>query len=229
MQAACFYPLTARSQAEMRSWTTAQGKNHRRAARGIPPLMVRGFANRVKRRSRFQRQRAPEKARACPVTQARVPIRASIRGVSGRGPELRRQRLANVRQKPWMRSAAFGIVAASLFQAQFAIHRQSNLGGIAVFLAIVFPPADRAQRHRSGRLQRFAPATGTAKASFHGFPHVVMDGNRGSWITWKASNELYGRQGTSYMESKKQGFPLIWRTAMRSRVERIFCGWGALV
>ena len=76
---------------------------------------------------------------------------------------------ANVREKPRMGRAALGKVRTGLIQAQLSIHREANFRGVLVFLAVVFPPAHRAQRQRTGRLQRLVSAAWTTKLILHGF------------------------------------------------------------
>ena len=80
--------------------------------------------------------------------------------------------LADVRQKAGMGRAAMGVVGTSLVQAEGAVHRQANLGGVHVFLAVVLPPADRAKGQRAGRVQCLASAARAAIMSSHGFPQT---------------------------------------------------------
>src|ERR1700677_3970959 len=56
---------------------------------------------------------------------------------------------------------------ARLVQAQLAVHCEANFRGVFVFLAVVFPPADGAQRKRADRLQRPVSATWAAKSGQH--------------------------------------------------------------
>jgi len=78
--------------------------------------------------------------------------------------------LANVGQKTGMRRSATGIVPACLVQAEVAVHRQPDFGGVGVLLPVILPPADRTQRQRAGRLQRPAPAARAAIPSLHSSP-----------------------------------------------------------
>jgi hypothetical protein len=67
-------------------------------------------------------------------------------------------------------SALFKIEAC-LFQALLPVHGQADFRRVGVFLAIVFPPANRAQAHGVWRLQRSESAAGTAESVFSCF-HV---------------------------------------------------------
>jgi hypothetical protein len=71
------------------------------------------------------------------------------------------------------------IVVASLVEAQLAIDRQPDLRRIAVFLAVVFPPAYRAQSQRAWRLESLESA---ARATIRGRNniHVRIDEESGS-------------------------------------------------
>jgi hypothetical protein len=74
-------------------------------------------------------------------------------------------RLADVRQEPGIGGAAAHERTPRFGEAQMAIHRQTDLRGILVFLSIVFPPANRAQHHRSRRLERPTPAARASKTN----------------------------------------------------------------
>jgi hypothetical protein len=65
--------------------------------------------------------------------------------------------------------AAMRVVVAGFVEAELAVHGQAHFGGVFVLLAVVFPPADRAQRQGAGRLQRLVSAAWAAKTSFYGF------------------------------------------------------------
>jgi len=84
--------------------------------------------------------------------------------------------LTNVREEPGVGSAAMGIVLAGFIEAEGTVHRQADLAGIRVFLAVVFPPADGAQAEGVRRFQRFVPAARAAKLSLHQSLHVGIDG-----------------------------------------------------
>ena len=84
--------------------------------------------------------------------------------------------LTNVRKEPGVGSAALGIVLAGFIEAEGAVHGQADFVGIGVFLAVVFPPANRAQAEGVWRLQRLVPATRAAKLSLHQSLHTWIDG-----------------------------------------------------
>ena len=52
--------------------------------------------------------------------------------------------LTNVREEPGVGGAAVGKMLAGFIQAEGAVDSEADIAGIGVFLAIVFPPADRA-------------------------------------------------------------------------------------
>ena len=54
--------------------------------------------------------------------------------------------LADIGQESGVGGAAEGEVLPSLVEAELAIHGQANFRGVFVFLAVVFPPADGAER-----------------------------------------------------------------------------------
>lgn len=68
-------------------------------------------------------------------------------------------RIAHIGEKPGMGRAAPRVRFACLNQAQMAIHREPDLIGVGVILAIIFPPANWTQGERLGRFQRSIPAT----------------------------------------------------------------------
>ena len=43
-----------------------------------------------------------------------------------------------------MGRAALGVVDSRLFEAELTVDSEAHFGGVIVFLAVVFPPADRA-------------------------------------------------------------------------------------
>jgi hypothetical protein len=75
-----------------------------------------------------------------------------------------------------------GKVLAGIIEAEGAVHGQADIAGIGVFLAIVFPPADRAQTHGVWRFERLVPAARAAKTSLHQGLHVTIDGARGCGV-----------------------------------------------
>ena len=112
-----------------------------RVARGFLHFMVRGLAGRVK----------PAGTGFSTVARAEVTLL------------FRDLRLAHIRQKPGIRRTAPGIRRACLGETEVPIHSQANLIGVRIFLAIVFPPANRTQLHRRRRFQRPVAATRAAK------------------------------------------------------------------
>jgi hypothetical protein len=62
-------------------------------------------------------------------------------------------RLTDVTNELGMGCAALRIVQAGIAQAQLAINGQANLGGIHIFLTVIFPPANRAESHNTWSLQ----------------------------------------------------------------------------
>ena len=112
--------------------------------------MVRGFAEGVKR--------------------WKVP--GATKGIAKGTLPFRGFRLTNVRQKTGVRGAELGIVDAGLKQAQLPVHGQTNLGGVVVLLAVVLPPADRAQLKGSRGFEGSIPAAGTAKTGFRRNAHT---------------------------------------------------------
>jgi hypothetical protein len=69
---------------------------------------------------------------------------------------------------------AVGKMLTGLVQAEQAVDREADFSGVFVLLAVVFPPANRAQRERACRFQRLVSATGTTKTSLQSF-HTWMD------------------------------------------------------
>jgi hypothetical protein len=61
--------------------------------------------------------------------------------------QLCRVRFANIGQKARVRCAALGKVYPGLAQAQRAVYGQPYFRGVVIFLAVIFPPADRTQFH----------------------------------------------------------------------------------
>lgn len=78
----------------------------------------------------------------------------------------------DVRKKSGMGRATLGKMCAGFGQAESAVHRQPDIRGVFVLLAVVFPPANRAQAKRFGRIQRLKSTARAAITSPHGNPHV---------------------------------------------------------
>jgi hypothetical protein len=78
-----------------------------------------------------------------------------------------------------MGSSALGVMLAGFVEAQLAIDGQTDVLGVLVFLAVVLPPADRAQLQSAGRFEGFISTTGTAIACFDGRTHREWTEKRG--------------------------------------------------
>ncbi len=83
--------------------------------------------------------------------------------------------LTNVREEARVRGAKLRIVGARLVQAQLAVHRQADVGGVLVFLAVILPPADGAQPQGAGRVEGFVSAAGATVADFDCSTHIGID------------------------------------------------------
>jgi len=55
-------------------------------------------------------------------------------------------------------------MVAGLIEAESAVHREADLAGVCIFLAIVFPPADGAKAKRAWGLKGFKSTAGAAIA-----------------------------------------------------------------
>jgi hypothetical protein len=91
-------------------------------AGGYTYLMVRGIADRVK---------PPSPVLALERTAEGTLLFGDLR-------------LANVFEEAGIGRTELSVVGARLFQAELAVDREAHFSGIAVFLAVVLPPADRA-------------------------------------------------------------------------------------
>jgi hypothetical protein len=78
-----------------------------------------------------------------------------------------------------MRGAKMGKIGSRFFQAELAVDGEADFRGVIVFLAVVFPPADRAKLERFRRFQSFISTAGATKAHFDGGTHTEMDGKCG--------------------------------------------------
>ncbi len=67
--------------------------------------------------------------------------------------------------------AALRVMLAGFFQAECAVDSQANIGSVFVFLAVILPPANRAQPHRTRGLQGLVSAAWASKKGFHQIPH----------------------------------------------------------
>jgi len=72
--------------------------------------------------------------------------REDKRGWTGEGTLLLSdKRLAHIGEEPRVRRSAPGIVLARVAQAQGSVYSAPDIGRVGILLAIVFPPANRAQ------------------------------------------------------------------------------------
>src|SRR6185437_2448582 len=76
--------------------------------------------------------------------------------------------LANIRQKARIARPEPHKVFARLVQAQLAIHREAHHAGVLVVLAVILPPAHRAQRQRGRRIERLVSTARAAEPVRHG-------------------------------------------------------------
>jgi len=150
--------------------------------------MVRGFAGRVKPGNGA----AVHKGTVIGTLPFGDP-RGYNFGSSRRGPgnsDLETDGLANEGQEAGMGCAALGKVEAGFVEAELAVDGQAHLGGVVILLAIVLPPADRAQAQGAGNFQGPVSAARAAKARLHplhAHPHTLMDGRGAGGFTWKAA------------------------------------------
>jgi hypothetical protein len=94
-----------------------------------------------------------------------------------------RLRLTNVSQKTGMGCAELSEVLAGLSKAELAVHGETNIRGVAVFLAVIFPPADGAQ-NQSGRCNEgLISTTRAAITHFSCGAHTEIDGKWEGGIT----------------------------------------------
>ena len=114
--------------------------------------ILRGFSGTVKPEGQLRRGIAPRKAPHC---SARL-LFCSLW-------------FTNIRQEAGVGSAALRVVLAGFAEAELTVHSEVDFGCVIVLLAIVLPPADRAQRHGSGRFQRLVSTARAAKTNFQCF------------------------------------------------------------
>jgi len=69
-----------------------------------------------------------------------------------------------------MGCAALGKVLAGFIEAELAVHGETDFGGVIVFLAVVFPPAHRAQLQGAGCFQCFVSTARTTITGGQGYP-----------------------------------------------------------
>jgi hypothetical protein len=70
-----------------------------------------------------------------------------------------------------MGGAALGVVSAGLIEAELSVDGEADIAGVIVFLAVVFPPANRAKAIGGRGLKGFKSTARTAIAMIHGFPY----------------------------------------------------------
>jgi len=78
-----------------------------------------------------------------------------------------------------MGGAALGVIGAGFFEAKLAVDGEANFGGVAIFLAVVLPPADGAKLEGFGGLESLVSAAGATEAHFDRRTHTRMDGENG--------------------------------------------------
>ena len=81
-----------------------------------------------------------------------------------------------------MRRAAVHVVLPGFIEAEGAVDGQAYIRGIFIFLAIVFPPANRAQSERVRRFQRLVSAARAAEPGLHQCSHTCIDGKKGACV-----------------------------------------------
>ena len=69
------------------------------------------------------------------------------------------KRFAHVWEEPWVRGSAPEIVLARVVQAQRSVYRVTHIARVSVLLAVVFPPANRAQSEAVWSFDSFKAAT----------------------------------------------------------------------
>ena len=91
--------------------------------------------------------------------------------------------LTNVREETGMGCAALGVVPAGFIEAELAVDSETHIRGVGVFLAVVLPPANRAQDQGAGHFQCLVAAARASVTGVQGFPLRGMDGKTWVWIT----------------------------------------------
>ena len=105
-----------------------------------------------------------------------------------------------------MRRAAVHVVLPGFIEAEGAVDGQAYIRGIFIFLAIVFPPANRAQSERVRRFQRLVSAARAAEPGLHQCSHTGIDGKK-----WARVYEMRGpirmfSAPNSYSETQRARF-----------------------
>jgi len=146
----------------------------------IPSIMVRGYGGRGQ----------TGESQGNEVTKGRENEEAGRECVRQAGLAFGGEGLANVGQEAGVGGADLGIVVPSLVQAQLAVDGEADLGGVAILLAVVFPPANRAKLHRAGSFEGLVSTTGATEADCNCCAHTEMDASGRPGITGR---RLVGR------------------------------------
>jgi hypothetical protein len=77
--------------------------------------------------------------------------------------------LTNVREITGVGRSAAGKVLPGFVQAELAVDGEADFRGVLILLAVVFPPANRAQRQRTRCFQGLVSAAWATKTTLHGF------------------------------------------------------------
>jgi hypothetical protein len=116
--------------------------------------------------------------------EERSPRRAAGGGINpARRLLFGKLRHSHVGQKAGMGSTTMYEMVACFGQTQIAIDRQMHFRGIFVFLAIVFPPANRAKSQRGRSVQGFISTTRAAKTVRQVYPPREWTRFVHSWFT----------------------------------------------
>ena len=83
---------------------------------------------------------------------------------------------ADMRNEAGIGGADVSVILPGLLQAQSTIDGTPDVPGILVFLAVVLPPAHRAQSHCARSVQCSASAAGAPKTSLSEALYVKLDG-----------------------------------------------------
>jgi hypothetical protein len=75
---------------------------------------------------------------------------------------------ANIGQETRMGRAALGIVDSRFFEAELAVDGEAHFGSVIVFLAVIFPPADRAEVECFGYFKSLVSAARTTVTDVQG-------------------------------------------------------------
>ena len=87
-----------------------------------------------------------------------------------------------------MGCAALGVVGSRFFEAQLAVDGEAHFGGVIVFLAVVFPPANRAKLECRGRFEGLRSAARATVAGCNRISlHMGWTRKYAGEITWKNS------------------------------------------